>query len=134
MARNLPGAGRVRRPTTAPRLGGVRGVDEWGAVWDNIGISKLGEVKEFPLKRWEDWEKLTIPDIHAPRRWKALHGARAKAGDRFLVGSGISLYERIHFIRGLENTWTDLFDAPDRLRELLQVLVAMNLAAIEKLA
>lgn len=121
-------------PSPSPDDRPLRGVDEWGAVWDNIGISKLGEVKEFPLKRWEDWAQLKIPDIHAPRRWEALRDARAKAGARFLVGAGISIYERVHFIRGLENTWMDIFDAPDRLRELLRILVAMNLAAIERLA
>ena len=81
-----------------------KGVDEWGAVWDNIGVSQLGEVQEFPLKDWTDFPKLSIPDIREPRRWQSLVGARERAGDKFLLGSGISIYERVHFIRGLENT------------------------------
>jgi hypothetical protein len=32
------------------------GVDEWGALWKNIGVSILGEVKDFPLKDWRDFE------------------------------------------------------------------------------
>ena len=31
------------------------GVDEWGAVWENLGICRLGEVKDFPLKDWRDF-------------------------------------------------------------------------------
>ncbi|MHB0997853.1 MAG: uroporphyrinogen decarboxylase family protein [Armatimonadota bacterium] len=115
-----------RRPPT--------GVDEWGAVWDNIGVSQLGEVKEFPLKDWADWDKLNIPDIRAENRWAGIKGARERAGDKFLLGGGISVYERVHFIRGLENAWADIYQAPEQLKVLLNILVDMNLVAIEKYA
>jgi hypothetical protein len=110
------------------------GVDEWGAVWENIGVCKLGEVKTFPLKDWKDFDKLHIPDIREPRRWRELAGARERAGDRFLLGNGISIYERVHFIRGLENTWIDIYEHPDELGMLLDLLVEMNLYAIERYA
>ncbi|MFC1479566.1 uroporphyrinogen decarboxylase family protein [Planctomycetota bacterium] len=108
------------------------GVDEWGAVWENIGVSKLGEVKEYPLKEWTEFDNLTVPDIKDPDRWKNLESAREHAGDLFLVAGGISLYERVHFIRGLENTWTDIYINKDELCSLIDILVDMNLYAIEK--
>lgn len=111
-----------------------RGVDEWGAVWENVGVSNLGEVKGFPLKDWDDFDKMVIPDINDPKRWESLEGARERAGDRFLLGSGISIYERVHFIRGLQNTWMDIYDAPDMLSRLIDILVDMNLTAIRKFA
>ena len=111
-----------------------KGVDEWGCVWDNIGVSSLGEVKDPPLKDWADWDALAIPDIRDPRRWAALDGAREQAGDKFLLGIGVSLYERAHFIRGLENTWADILTAPRELGRLIDVLVDMNLYAIERYA
>lgn len=110
------------------------GVDEWGAVWHNIGVSRLGEVKEAPLKRWQDFGRMSIPDIHRKDRWRSLVGARERAGDKFLLASGISIYERVHFIRGLENTWMDIYDAPGQLGELIDILVDMNLVAIWKYA
>ena len=110
------------------------GVDEWGAVWENIGVCQLGEVKSFPLQDWADFDKLPIPDIHDPRRWGELAGARERAGDKFLLGSGISIYERAHFIRGLENVWMDIYDAPAELGRLLDILVEMNLVAVERFA
>ncbi len=110
------------------------GIDEWGAVWENIGVSSLGQVKDYPLKDWSHFGDLRIPDIRDPRRWRSVEGAREWAGDRFLLGSGISIYERVHFIRGLENTWADIHTAPDRLGELLDILVEMNLVAIERYA
>ena len=110
------------------------GVDEWGAVWHNISVCKLGEVQDFPLKNWADFNTLKIPDIHDSNRWERLDGARERAGDKFLLAGGLSIYERVHFIRGLENTWMDIHDAPDRLGALIDILVDMNLVAIEKYA
>ena len=110
------------------------GRDEWGAIWENIGVSSLGEVKDFPLKDWENLDILIIPDIQNQKRWEELTDVREKAGDKFIVASGISLYERVHFIRGLENTWADIYNAPDRLCELIDILVAMNIYAIQRYA
>ena len=106
--------------------------DEWGAEWENIGISNLGQVKDFPLKDWAGFDDLNVPDIKDPERWHVLEGARERAGDKFLLACGISLYERVHFIRGLENTWMDIYLASDKLGRLIDTLVAMNLYAIER--
>ena len=110
------------------------GVDQWGAVWQNIGVSNLGEVKQFPLTDYKDIDKLNIPDINDPARWQGLDDARQDAADKFLLGRGVSLYERVHFIRGLENTWADIYQNPEQLGELIDVLVEMNLVAIGKYA
>jgi hypothetical protein len=122
------GAGMNPSPDARPN---GTGVDEWGAVWHNIGVCKLGEVKKPPLLTWDDFDDLNIPDVEAPKRWQHLDGVREKAGDRYLLCSGISLYERVHFVRGLENTWTDIYTNPAELQHLIGILVDMNLKAIE---
>jgi hypothetical protein len=127
---DFTGVGMNPSPDARP----TSGTDEWGAVWENLGTTQLGEVKEFPLKDWADFDKLPIPDIHDPARWTMLDGARERAGDKFLLAYGVSMYERIHFIRGLENTWTDIYEYPDELTALLEILVQMNLVAVEKFA
>jgi len=136
LARSFPGAygddfaGCSMNPNPDGRPG--TGVDEWGAVWENIGVCRLGEVKEFPLKEWSDLDRLRLPDVREPRRWAGLDGIRERAGDRYLLCSGISLYERVHFLRGLHNTWMDIYTDPERLRRLIGILVEMNLYAIER--
>lgn len=110
------------------------GTDEWGAVWHNIGVCRLGEVKEFPLRDWARFGELSIPDVRDPKRWRSLEGARERAGDKFLLGGGISLYERVHFLRGLHNVWTDIYLERDNLRRLIGILVDMNLYTIERYA
>ena len=120
--------------TPSPDARPSKGIDEWGAVWENIGVCSLGEVKDFPLKNWNDFHMLKIPDITAEHRWSAVGDARERAGDKFLLANGISIYERVHFIRGLENTWIDIFDNADRLADLLDILVDMNIYAIKRYA
>ena len=120
--------------TPSPDYRPSRGVDEWGAEWENIGVCHLGEVSRFPLADWNEFDKLKIPDIHDPSRWRKLKTARKEAGDKFLLADGVSIYERVHFIRGLENTWLDIYDHPRELCRLVDILVEMNLAAIEKYA
>ena len=117
-------------PDDRPR----HGIDEWGAVWQNIGTMVLGEVKDFPLKDWKDFDKLIVPDVRDPKRWKHLENLAAQAGDKFILAQGISIYERVHFIRGLENTWLDIYDHPTELGRLIDILVEMNLSAVETYA
>jgi hypothetical protein len=121
-------------PSPDDRPQGVSAYDEWGAYWENFGFSNLGEVKDFPLKDWADFPNLKIPDILEPRRWTVVEGMRERAGDKFILAGGLSIYERVHFIRGLHNTWTDIFENPAELGQLIDILVEMNLAAIQRYA
>jgi uroporphyrinogen-III decarboxylase len=117
-------------PDGRPGRGG--GTDEWGAVWENIGVCQLGEVKKYPLESWDDFPKLKIPNIREEHRFAPIRGARERAGDKFLFGGGMSIYERVHFIRGLENTWADIYNEPENLCKLIDILTDMNLHVIEQ--
>jgi hypothetical protein len=118
----------------SPDMRPENGVDEWGAVWENIDPCNIGQVIDFPLKDWKDFDKLRIPDINDPEHWNYLHGIRDRIGDKFLIGHGISLFERVHFIRGFENIMMDIHLEPENLDKLINILVEMNLVAIEQFA
>lgn len=127
---DISGVEMTPSPDARPRAG----IDEWGCVWENIGVSRLGEVKRPALSDWAKRDRLSIPDIKDPRRWKSLVDARDRAGDKFLMADGISLYERVYYIRGQQNTWVDIHTAPAELGRLIDVMVDMNLYAIERFA
>jgi len=119
-------------PTVDARL--KDGVDEWGARWENMGTTNLGEVKEFPLTDWAGLDALAIPDIRDPKRWEGVLRARELAGDKYVLGNGVSIYERVHFLRGFQNTWIDVYEAQPELNRMIGILVDMNLYAIEQFA
>ncbi|MBL8025764.1 MAG: hypothetical protein JNL74_05105 [Fibrobacteres bacterium] len=108
------------------------GVDEWGSLWENIGVCNLGEVKKPALIDWNEFDKLHIPDYKNPERYKTLKDQVKAGGDKFILGNGVSLYERIHFVRGLENAWMDIYDNEDNLKKLIDILVDMNLHIIKE--
>lgn len=110
------------------------GTDEWGVVWRNIGTCTHGEAEDSPLKEWSDLDSHRIPDADDPARWKVLEGIREKAGDKFLLGTGTSIWERVHFLRGLQNAWMDIHSNPGELQELVDILVGMNLTMIRHYA
>ena len=108
------------------------GVDEWGSVWDCAGVSNLGEVKGFPIREWADFNEGMVPTVHGRDRFEGIRNMPET--DKYVLAGGISIYERVHFLRGLENTWVDIYEAPENLCRLLDILVNMNLEAIEEYA
>jgi len=121
-------------PSPDGRPANGNGIDEWGAVWQNIGKSAVGEVKDFPLKDWNDFDKLKIPDYKNEERYKGLEKQVTEAGDKFILAQGMSIYARVHYIRGLENCWADIYEEPERLGNLIDILADMNCYAIEQYA
>jgi len=107
------------------------GLDDWGCLWENFGTSLLGEVKDSPLKDWKDFDKLIIPEIGRDNAYKHIRTVKEKAGDKYVLANIMSMYERVHFVRGLENTWCDIIDAPDKLRMFIGVLADMNIEIIK---
>lgn len=119
-------------PSPDRRMG--KGTDDWGCVWDSIGDMVLGEVKESPLKDWDDYHKLPIPDLDNEDIWRPVKEARENAGDKYVFGGIISLYERVHFVRGLENTWCDIVENPGQLQRFVGLLADMDVRIIERYA
>ncbi len=110
----------------------ANGIDEWGCKWETKSSTEYGEVSEPLFTDWADFDKIKIPDINAPWRWEKLKGMREAAGDKYLLVHGMSLYERLYFLHGLENTWMDLYEEPEKVQMFLDILVNMNLEAIKR--
>ena len=106
------------------------GLDDWGCLWECFGTTQLGEVKDSPLKDWDDFDKLNIPEIGRDDAFKHVRTVGERAGDKYIIANIMSMYERVHFVRGLENTWCDIIDAPDKLRMFVGLLADMNIETI----
>jgi len=112
----------------------TNGTDEWGCVWATLADTHLGEVQSYPLKTWDDLPRLSIPDFLSDHRWEGMQAARAKANGRYMLGNICSLYERLHFLRGLENLWCDILEEPERVSALLDILVESNIKVVRRYA
>jgi len=111
-----------------------QGKDLWGCIWQGFDYTNLGEVTDSPLKNWDDFHKLTIPSLDMEGQWDRAKAARAVAPDKYIIGMGVSLYERVHFVRGLENTWCDILEEPENLSKFINLLADMNIEILHRYA
>jgi len=100
--------------------------DFWGCTWTNINPGVIGEIKDSLLG--ED-EALTA--YHAPletlrKRWdteKDAVAARIRAARKsgcFVIGGWMNPFERMQFLRGVENLYCDIALETDELYRLRQ--------------
>jgi uroporphyrinogen-III decarboxylase len=117
----------------APHIDGMlsEGVDEWGCVWGNAGKSKFGEVCVHPLADWADLPNLKIPQIYEVERFHSVKNIPSELKDKYIVANGNSIYARILYLRGLENTWADIYEEPENLCKLIDIIVDMNIEIIK---
>jgi len=103
--------GQYGRSRRAVGMKGVTGtyVDAWGCVWYVGEPGVAGEVKEPPLKTWNDlahyqppWELLREADL------RRVNETCAKTDKFVRVGTETRPFERMQFLRGSEQLFMDL--------------------------
>jgi len=113
--------------------------DDWGCLWYNAHDGVLGQVIEHPLADWAALPALRVPDPFTQIDWQAL--ARAKRAE---AAAGLPViaapqsfahggfFDRLQFLRGLENLLVDLVTDPPELPVLLDRVLEYNLRYIDR--
>ena len=120
----------ARTRGTPDRVGSY--TDEWGCTWSVAEDGVVGEVKACPLADWA-----ALPGFSPP--WEVLEGAdfsktnaSCAATDRFVRGgTAVRLFERMQFLRGVENLYMDLACLPPELYLLRDMVHEYYLHEIE---
>jgi len=107
------------------------GMDEWGAVWMKLDEKTMGEVKRYPIDSWKDLETFQVPDYFHPERWRVPKLAFKVTEGRFHLGSIESLFHRASYLRGLDQLLVDMYESPDEVERLLDIIVELDLRMIE---
>ena len=106
-------------------------LDEFGVVFNRTVDKDIGVVEDYLLKG-HTLQDFTFPDPHDPRRLAAMPAFVAANPNRFrLFNMGFSLFERAWMLRGMENLMMDMLDAPKFVDELLDNILAYDLAILE---
>lgn len=88
--------------------------DEWGATWVEYIEGISGEVKKSPL---DDWSKLKDYKIPSPQLAKKEDIEKQK--ENYVGwGGGCSLFERMQWLRGVENLYIDIAEDRSEVYEL----------------
>ncbi len=106
--------------------------DEFGVQWDRSRDRDIGNVCNCVLPD-RDLDRLALPDPHAPDRFAGLEQSIAAGEGRFvLFAIGFSLYERAWTLRGMEQLFVDMVEAPSFVHALLDAICAYNVALVEQ--
>jgi len=101
--------------------------DEWGTRWGHafggVGATQLA----CPITDWsqlDQYLETQMPDARAPGRLDAAKKGLALHGRRHYCAGAIqlSLFERLHSLRGMENLFMDFYTHPDEVRRLAEAI------------
>lgn len=111
--------------------------DEWGCYWesDDETGSDMGQPTNIPLKEIEDLESYVFPDPKAPGRFDGLEEALKEAEEKQLyvqLNSPHCIFERMHFLRGFQDTLMDCIAEPEAIEEMATKLADFQIGIIEE--
>jgi uroporphyrinogen decarboxylase len=101
--------------------------DEWGTVWQHAAGGVGASTVSNPLADWsqlDEYLAMRMPDPRAPGRLDAARPSLAMHGRaRYFGGMAhMMLFERLHCLRGMENTFADFHVYPGEVERLLDAL------------
>jgi uroporphyrinogen-III decarboxylase len=117
----------------------ANGVDLWGSKWTvHPDYPSTGYVQEHPLSTVSAMEAWRPPDAgHFATMTEASLTARlpglARADKYRIVALSSGLWERLQYLRGMEQVMLDFVEHPDAVHSLLRRLTDTWLAYIERL-
>jgi len=101
--------------------------DEWGTRWGRRAGGVGASPVDVPIKDWSQLDAYLgyrMPDPLAPGRLdKALPVLQMHGESKYCVGViHLSLFERLHCLRGMENTFADFYTDEKKVTQLLEAL------------
>jgi uroporphyrinogen decarboxylase len=117
---------------------GERVMDDWGCTWYNAQDGILGQVVGHPLENWNGLGSLRIPDPAEQADWKRLEKEKRRERDAGLPVIGFpesfaqgGFFDRLQFLRGLENLLIDFVTEPPELHELIDMVLGYNMRYVD---
>ena len=109
--------------------------DEWGCLWTRTEQANMGQVKGHPLPDWGMIDKFKWPD---PDNMDFYNGMEQKfsgsEGKYIFTEIFMLLFERMHSLRGFENTLMDLYLERENIDKLADRIVDFDIAMIENIS
>ena len=106
--------------------------DEFGVVWSTSDLDR-GYPVQHPLAE-ATLRGYQFPNPLAPERWATAREQARRYPEQLRLAVIGDLWERAHFLRGLDRLLMDLHEAPGFVHELLDRIGEYNLATLEGMA
>lgn len=118
-------------------MGENRDLTEWGFYWDKDqdDPAGMGVPRDIFIKEWEDFED--YKKNHAPNPYRADRFKEADTtdvGDRYFMGSlYLTGFTAMTFLRGFENLLIDLYEEPEKVKELAEFVFGIENEIIKQM-
>lgn len=110
------------------------GMDDWGCRWEVSDIKNMGQVTEHPLADWSAFSRYRPPNARDDYYYQRIEPLLQQTGDRYaVITCHFNLIERLHMLRGFMNAMQDFYLAPERIDQLLEMILENRLAHIEEI-
>jgi hypothetical protein len=114
--------GRYRMPveSVGDRYSQGTYIDEWGCVFENLEPGIIGIVRKPRIAEWQDLDSFSPPESTLSLDKEAVN-AFCRESDKFILSETTARpFERLQFIRTMEQALVDLAEQPPELFELLE--------------
>jgi uroporphyrinogen decarboxylase len=110
-------------------------LDEWGCLWVRTEQSNMGQIKGHPLLDWKQLDHFRWPDADDPAFYAGMEQRFKGTEDKYIsTGIFMLLFERMHALRGFENTLEDLYLEREKIEMLADRIVEYDLAIIRTIS
>lgn len=113
---------------------GRESADEWGCIWQRSEIDNMGLVKGHPLDDWSKLDHYRFPDPDDPQFYAGIEKNAEGGEDKYLYFDiFMLLFERLHSLRGFENTLMDLYLEQEKIEKLADYVVEYDIRIMENM-
>ncbi len=110
-------------------------IDEWGCLFENKQDGIIGEVKNPIIKTWDDIDSFQVPNNFLSLEFGRINDFCKENSDKFIVSPCCARpFERIQFLRGSENIYTDFYESKNEFETLLKTIHDFNCKRLESWA
>lgn len=110
-------------------------LDEWGCTWSRSEVANMGLVTGHPLENWDNLETFQWPDPDAEEFYEGMEERFAGSEGKYVRTSIFALlFERMHHLRGFENTLMDLYLEREKLEWLADRIVEFDIRIIRNIS
>jgi uroporphyrinogen decarboxylase len=113
---------------------GVPSRDTWGSLWVRYTDEHKGQVVGHPLANWD-----ALPAYEPPNTASDAIVAQiaermaADDGERYTIADGDTLWQRMFYLHGYQETLRDLLLQPERCAALRDLILAVMVRRVERL-
>ncbi len=113
-------------------MGEGKDQSEWGFTWDRRDET-MGKVQQPLVMSWDRLGDLVVPSASDTTRFQQVAATMSHFGDRYYVASlALTGFTIMSFLRGFENLLVDLYENPEQVGRLADIVFGFEEAIIRQ--